>query len=78
MYMNHSISGNFSFSYSYAKSLHCDSHPTRFYEHVLELIDAGFIQVVRPGRRGVPTVYCFSDEWYKDKRIESDVSISII
>lgn len=78
MYMNHPIDKNFIFSYGYAESLRCANNHTRFYEHMQRLINAGFIRVVKQGSRGVPTVYCFSDEWYKDKRIESDVDISII
>lgn len=78
MYMNHPLNENFNFSYDYAKKLNCSGNCTRFYERIQELINAGFISVVKQGSRGVPTVYCFSDKWYKDKRVEVDNNISNI
>lgn len=77
MYMNHPLNEDFNFSYDYAKKLNCSGNHTRFYEHMQEIINAGFISVVKQGSRGVPTVYRFCDKWYKDKQIEPDGSIYI-
>ena len=78
MYMNHPLNESFNFSFDYAKKLNCASNHTRFYDRIEEIVNAGFIEIVKKGSRGIPTEYRFSSEWHKSKKIEEDINISNI